>query len=537
MFVSKLNTCTAPYAAPAAMLEPAGASPAASAAAAAAAPVAQQQAAKAVDAAKLAPSKPSTSKLQEEESTESTETSTESTEESTEEPTAVDFKKLVREVDELEKQEKAHFSAREKALAAAMEKATGQEKANLAWKTAKDKYEQAALNDISDEEKTRMNITQQGESMFQQYAKKAQLLMGVRELHQLLNSTAKSEKNRHDMQEQALSNLRSTEKKLHEVEQQEHKLIEERDKTRQEAANNKEKSDMSKSIQSSTYQASEYDGLEKSSLEQDKSRQTEQRLTIDTLKKNEAIIKKANADEAAVESSSHAPSHSSSTSDAQSQPYVTDYKQAAKIESERQDAFHQEIAHLKEEVDAARKERSVLLHAEESKDAQIAVEKSSDKQPSHSAPPKLTESADAQQAIKEMEGVEHPPPKTVVTPKMTEERAAVRSAMHESDAAESAESSAEYAQSEQAAYAAAEKESKEEEADKAHFREERERVLAQDAQAAEGLSKQLADTSEKLLEPAQQQDAAPDHAMSPRSDAETLVKGREKEVDMIMGNT
>ena len=103
---------------------------------------------------------------------------------------------MEREVIELEKQIQRHMTARENALVRvaaatsncdANDTACGQAHDQINWKVSQDKYEQAAMKDILQEDHE--NSTEEGQQLFAQYASQADQLSGIQSLADLNKET------------------------------------------------------------------------------------------------------------------------------------------------------------------------------------------------------------------------------------------------------------------------------------------------------------------------------------------------------------
>lgn len=398
-----------------------------------------------------------------------------------EEPKAT-LRDLYREVQELQKQENAHFSAREKALQNALSKATEDtDMKNLKWKSAEDRYEQAALNDIHDQDNSRSNITGEGDKQFEEYEEKAQELMGTRDIKKLVNQTALKERTRQSLQQKALSTLRSTEHELHQIEQEERRLADAKEEKKQVSATRKEASHLSQI----------------------------------------ALAHAAHNDE-------YTQAKSESDAEMGERPYRSDYKAAAAIETKRADAFRKEVAEERRKVEAERAHREQLLKAHPQGEGALGKEgEASGEEVMEEAQSKRTETmrqqADEQvKALSEKVGVVHslksPVPGVVDLP--AEEFSADK-----------------YEREEREARRVAEEASHEEEQQQASFLQQRAGRLAADSSKSAALSKQLEATSDQLLEPSQVADAAPAHEEEEGEEeqaASSLITGRATEVADIM---
>jgi hypothetical protein len=167
---------------------------------------------------------------------------------------------MEREIKELEKQEAKHFEARHKALEAAM-KATSncppadtecqQAAEHVNWKMAKDKYEQAAMQDIMKEEKTKKDESA-GMAMFEGYSKLADALSGVPQLKSLYNQTNTEEQSRSQKERSALTALKQADAELRQLEDAKIKLQHIEQEKKQKIADAKAAESLKQQLESAT---------------------------------------------------------------------------------------------------------------------------------------------------------------------------------------------------------------------------------------------------------------------------------------------
>ncbi len=139
---------------------------------------------------------------------------------------------MEREVIELEKQIQRHMAAREQALvkvAAATSKcdpadaSCGQAKDQIHWKISQDKYEQAAMKDILQQD--RENSTEEGQALFHHYANQAEQLSGIRSLASLNNRTATLVREHIRAEHLSLRALRAAEDRLDRLKMAERRML------------------------------------------------------------------------------------------------------------------------------------------------------------------------------------------------------------------------------------------------------------------------------------------------------------------------
>lgn len=175
---------------------------------------------------------------------------------------------LRREISELEKQEMGHAAARQKALESAMEATSslncteaevGCKHAAKAirWKASKDQYEQAALRDITKEWKKERNVTAEGLADFHKIQLKASQLSGIKELDSLQKTAAAAELARNKAQEQTLSVLRAETKQLDALKLKEKEAREAREEQKQAQADAKLQSEKAQNLHAMAYQPAE----------------------------------------------------------------------------------------------------------------------------------------------------------------------------------------------------------------------------------------------------------------------------------------
>jgi hypothetical protein len=163
----------------------------------------------------------------------------------------------------LQQQEAKHFEARHKALEAAM-KATSncpptdaacqQAAEHVNWKMAKDKYEQAAMQDIMKEEKTKKDESA-GMAMFEGYSKLADALSGVPQLKSLYNQTNTEEESRSEKERSALTALKQADHELRQLEDAKIKLRHIEQEKKQQVADAKAAQSLKQQLDSSTVRA------------------------------------------------------------------------------------------------------------------------------------------------------------------------------------------------------------------------------------------------------------------------------------------
>jgi hypothetical protein len=139
---------------------------------------------------------------------------------------------MEREVIELEKQIQRHMAAREKALVrvsaatakcGAADAACNQAHTEVNWKISKDKYEQAAMNDILKDDK-KPNTEEEGQALFNRYASQAEQLSGLHSLQTLNNETTEMVHQHILAEHQSLHALRAAEQKLDSLKMAERKM-------------------------------------------------------------------------------------------------------------------------------------------------------------------------------------------------------------------------------------------------------------------------------------------------------------------------
>ena len=88
---------------------------------------------------------------------------------------------------------------------------------------AKDKYEQAAMTDIT-KENDAASASAQGQVMFNDYAKLADALSGTKGFNNLYNATTSAEREKDSREKAAIASLRQEEKDLHKLEMEKRNL-------------------------------------------------------------------------------------------------------------------------------------------------------------------------------------------------------------------------------------------------------------------------------------------------------------------------
>eukprot|EP00292_Cryptomonas_paramecium_P008289 CAMPEP_0113687754 /NCGR_PEP_ID=MMETSP0038_2-20120614/16125_1 /TAXON_ID=2898 /ORGANISM="Cryptomonas paramecium" /LENGTH=284 /DNA_ID=CAMNT_0000608431 /DNA_START=170 /DNA_END=1021 /DNA_ORIENTATION=- /assembly_acc=CAM_ASM_000170 len=173
---------------------------------------------------------------------------------------------LYREVQELEKQEKLAMATRAAALQKAMDTTSNcdakdqpcaQAHLDVKWKSAKDKYEQAAFNDVIREEKERNTTTLEGEAEFKKISATADQLSGLKELKDLNNKSAAAVSLRAKEQRSTMSLLRKENKALEQIKQQEAALRAKNAAERQKAVEDKMKAQADADLRAMSYSRQE----------------------------------------------------------------------------------------------------------------------------------------------------------------------------------------------------------------------------------------------------------------------------------------
>ena len=432
---------------------------------------------------------------------------------------------LQREVKELEHEEKDHFNNRAKSLSRAMASADADMKAdpplanakaikNLKWKSAKDKYEQAAYKDIMDEEKERIqdSITEEGAEMFQQYEKKAQSLMGTDELNKLNNETAEAEQERSRKEKTALTALKSASHSLKKVDLEENAERQMRDEKKQQRANARIAAHLRKSVAAEQGSQQYYAGLE-----------TSKAHVAEVAAKQKQLVKDYNSDRQALKARDAAKLGAKHDDT----PYHRDYIQAESIEDQRNAAFAKEIQQLKSRTEEQRKIRAKMLASEE-KETETEV---SEKEKSVFAKAKAL--ALSKNEKKQVKSVLKKLGKKTSARADNAQAKADEGAEHKDDVSMSAN----YEATVQAAMEADLKRRQSERKARMAFEAQRDKRLIRDMSAASQDEKDLAAVSDKILQPDQLVNA--ERMKEDGSDlggAQRIIKGRDQEVNMIVGN-
>uniref|UniRef100_A0A6U2AKX4 Uncharacterized protein n=2 Tax=Hemiselmis andersenii TaxID=464988 RepID=A0A6U2AKX4_HEMAN len=274
---------------------------------------------------------------------------------------------MSREIKELAKQEKIHFEARRKALQAAI-KATSdckpdakdykecmQARKHVDWKMAKDKYEQAAMSDIS-KETDKEKASEAGELMFKRYRLLAGTLSGNSQLSQLYNQTRTAAAAKHHKEQEAIVALRKEEKELHKVEQAKAALRHKKQEEMQAKANAEEHNSL-KMEQERITRSRKYAAMYKDAAKGDAARQARAAKQLQAYKAAKERDTASKAELARIDAN----------------PYEQDLAAAKKAELARREAFKEYVAEMRKHDAQDKARRLALKNASAAKPAAAKV--------------------------------------------------------------------------------------------------------------------------------------------------------------------
>jgi len=276
------------------------------------------------------------------------------------------MEELYREVQELEQQEKRAMATRAAALQKAMsvtsncppgDKACGLAHLDVKWKTAKDKYEQAAFNDVMKDEKQRNETTEEGEAEFDKISKLADDISGVSQLDVLNNQSAAAVSLREMRQRATMTLLRKENRELAAVKAQEAKLRREQDAERQKQVEEKMKQQQEDDLRAMTY-----------------TKEERRQAKAEALREAQAAAEEEDAQAAAGGGDGSAAAQAAPTDSvtAGTDEYAQDVAAAARVEKQRQAAWQQHLANERARQRQAAARRTAVRPAGLGQDADRA---------------------------------------------------------------------------------------------------------------------------------------------------------------------
>jgi len=258
--------------------------------------------------------------------------------------------KMVDEIKTLQAEQAKESQDRRSALMKALASKDGGNGSERAWRVQKSQYEAAALKDIekgqamSTSKETHMALHGEAAKMFAKYDKQAEDLMGLRELHHLVNETTVAEAKRSQEEKRALVALRAANKELRNVETSERKQQHLRHQEKQDEAETSTQNQIDKSVARQLSRPSDFSTLEDEGKEMDLERQSEQVRQLAASRDGEEERK---AQAAAAKEISL--------------PYVSDYSKAMQVERERAAVFKKNLEAIRAKDMAAREARRLQL--------------------------------------------------------------------------------------------------------------------------------------------------------------------------------